>query len=153
MVNTELYWTLIDYILWSQRWRSCIQSAKTSPEPDCGSDHQLFTAKFRKLQKTRKNNRPGRYDLNQIPCEFAVEVTNRFKGLDLFNGVPEELWTVVRNIVQEVVNKTTPHPSKKKKSKKAKWLSEEALQIAEEWRDTKSEGERERYIQLNTESP
>ena len=88
--------------------------------------------KFRKLQKTRKNNRPARYDLNQIPCEFSVEVTNRFKGLDLVNAVPEELWTVVRNIVQEMVNKITPHPSKKKKSKKAKWLSEEALQIAEE---------------------
>ena len=64
-----------------------------------------------------------------MPCEFAAEVTNRFKGLDLINGVPEELWTVVHNTVQEVVNKTIPS---KKKSKKAKWLSEEALQIAEE---------------------
>ena len=73
------------------------------------------------LKKTGKNNRPARYDLNQIPYELAVEVTNRFKGLELVNSVPEKLWTEVRNIVQEVVNKTIP---KKKKSKKAKWLSE-----------------------------
>ena len=66
----------------------------------------------------------ARYDLNQIPCEYAVEVMNRFKGLDLVMSVPEKLWTEVCNIVQEVANKTIP---KKKKSKKAKWLSEEAL--------------------------
>ena len=71
-----------------------------------------------------KNNRPARHDLNQIPYEFAVEVTNRFKGLDLINSVPEEPWTEVCNIVQEAVNETIP---KKKKSKEAKWLSEEAL--------------------------
>ena len=74
---------------------------------------------------------------------MAVEVTNRFKGLELVNSVPEGLWTEVRNIVQEVVNKTIP---KKKKSKKAKWLSEEALQIAKESREAKSKGEREKYI-------
>ena len=73
--------------------------------------------------------RPAWYDLNQIPYEFAVEVTNRFQGLDLVNRVPEELWAKVCNTIEEAVNKTI---SKKKKSKKAKWLSEEALQIAEE---------------------
>ena len=82
----------IDYILCSQRWRSCIQSAKTRPGANCSSDHQLLKAKFRlKLEKTRKNNRPPRYDLNQIPYEFTVEVTNKFKGLDLVNIAPEEL--------------------------------------------------------------
>ena len=103
---------------------------KTRLRADCGSDHQLLKAKFRlKLKKTRKNNRPARYDLNQIPYEFAVEVMNRFKGLDLINNVPEELGTEVRNIVQKAANKTIP---KKKKSKRVKWLSEEALQIVEE---------------------
>ena len=77
-----------------------------------------------------------------------MEVKNRFKGLDLVNKVPEELWTEVHNIVQEAVNKTIP---KKKKSKKAKWLSEEALQIVEEWREVKSKDERERYSQVNAE--
>ena len=73
--------------------------------------------------------RPFRYDLNQIPYDYTVEVRNRFKGLDLIDRVPEELWTEVHGIVQEAVNKTNP---KKKKYKKAKWLSEEALQIAEQ---------------------
>ena len=89
-----------------------------------------------------KTTRPVRYNLNQIPYEYAVEETNRFKGLDLVNSVPEELWMEVHNIVQEAENKTIP---KKKKSKKAKWSSEEALQIAEERGEAKSKGERERY--------
>ena len=118
---------------------------KTRPGANCSSDHQLLKAKFRlKLEKTRKNNRPPRYDLNQIPYEFTVDITNRFKGLDLVNSVPEELWTEVSNIVQ--ANKTIP---KKNKSKKAKWLAEEALQIVEKRREVKSKGKRERYIQLN----
>ena len=147
----------MDIIKWSvlksnwlrslQRWWSCIQLAKTRPGADCGSDHQLVIAKFRlKLKKTRKNTRPARNDSNQIPYEFPVEVTYRFKGLDLVNSVPEELWTEVRNTEQEEINKTIP---KKKKSKTAKWLSEEALQTAEECREGKSKGERERYIQPN----
>ena len=77
-----------------------------------------------------------------------MEVKNRFKGLDLVNKVPEELWTEVHNIVQEAVNKTIP---KKKKSKKAKWLYEEVLQIAEERREVKGKGERGRYSQVNAE--
>ena len=93
----------------------------------CGSDPQLLIAKFRlKLKKTGKNTMPARYDLNKISFEFAVEVMNRFKGLDLVNSVPEELWTKVHNIVHEASNKAIP---KKKKSKKANPLSEEALQI------------------------
>ena len=116
-----------DYILCSQRWRSSIQSANTRAGADCGSDHELLIAKFRlKLKKVRKTTRSFRYDLNQIPYDYTVEVTNRFRGLDLIDKVPEELWTKVM-IVQEVRIKTIP---KEKKLKKAKWLSEEALQIA-----------------------
>ena len=93
-----------------------------------GSDHELLIAKFRlKFKKVGKTTRPFRYDLNQIPYDHTVEVTNRFKGLDLIDRVHEELWTEVHDIVQEVVIKII---SKKKKCKKAKWLSEEALQIA-----------------------
>ena len=89
-----------------------------------------------------------RYDLFRIPYDYTVEVTNRFKGLDLIDRVPEELWTEVCNTVQEAVIKTIP---KKKKSQKAKWLSEEALQIAEKRREVKSKGEKERYKHLNAE--
>ena len=97
----------IDYILCSQKWRSCIQSAKTRLGADYGSDHELLIAKFRlKLKKVGKTIRSFRYDLNQIPYNYTVEVMNRFKGLDLIDRVPEELWTEVYNIVQEVVAKT-----------------------------------------------
>ena len=108
---------------------------KTRQGADCGSDHELLIAKFRlKLKKVGKVTRQFRYDLNQIPYDYTVEVTNRFKGL-----VPEELWMEVCNIVQEVVTKTIP---KKKKCRKAKWLSEEALQVAEE--RSERQGRRER---------
>ena len=102
-----------DYILCSQRWRSSIQSAKTRPGADCGSDHELLIAKFRlKLKKMRKTTRPFMYYLNQIPCDYTVEVRNKFKGLDLIDRVPDELWMEVRDIVQETGIKTIP---KKKK--------------------------------------
>ena len=108
-----------------------------------------FSAKFRlKLKKVGKNTRPFRYDLNQIPYDYIVEVTNRFKGLDLIDRVPEELWMEVRDIVQETGIKTIP---KKKKCKKAKWLSDKALQIAEKRRDAKGKGEEERHTHLNAE--
>ena len=143
------YWNQTDYVLCSQRRRSSIQSAKTKPGADCGSYHELLIAKFRlKLKKIGKTTRPLRYDLNQVPYDFTVEVTNRFKGLHLIDRMPEELWTEVCNIVQEVVTKTIP---KKKKCKKAKWLSEEALQTAEERRKTKGKGEREIYTELNAD--
>ena len=92
------------------------------------------------LKKVGKTTRPFRYDWNQIPYDYTMEVTNRFKGLDLIDRVPEELWTEVHDIVQEAVIKTIP---KKKKCKKAKWLSEEALQIAEKGRKVKGKGEKE----------
>ena len=128
-----------DYILCSQRWRSSTQSAKTRPGADCGSDHELLIAKFRlKLKKLGKTTRPFRYDLNQIPYDYTVEVRNRLKGLDLIDRVPDELW--MEDTVQETGIKTIP---KKKKCKKPKWLSEEALQIAVKRREVKSTGEKE----------
>jgi len=100
------------------------------------------------LKKVGTTTKPFRYDLNQIPSEYTVELTNRFKGLDLIDRVPEELWTEIRDIVQETVIKTIP---RKKKCKNAKWLSEEALQIAGRRREVKGKGEKERYIPLNAE--
>ena len=91
------------------------------------------------MKKVGKTTRPLRYDLNQIAYDYTVEVRNRFKGLDLIDRVPDKLWTEVRDIVQETGIKTIP---KKKISKKAKWLSEEALQIAVERREVKSKGEK-----------
>jgi len=142
-------WNQIDYILCSQRWRGSIQSAKTRPGADGGSDHELLIAKFRlKWKKVGKTTRPFRYDLNEILYNYTGEVTNRFKGLDLIDRVPEELWTEVHNIVQEAGIKTIPQ---KKKWKKAKWLSEEALQIAVNRREVKGKGEKERYTHFNAE--
>ena len=101
---------------------------KTRWGADCGSDHELLIAKFRlKLKKVEKTTTPFRYDLNQIPYDYTVEVRNRFKGLNQKDRVPDELWNEVRDIVQETGIKTIPM---EKKCKKAKWLSEEALQIA-----------------------
>ena len=131
------------------RWRSSIQSAKTRPGADCGSDQELLIAKFRfKLKKVGKTTRPFRYDLNQIPYDYTVEVRNRFKGLHLIDRVPKELRTEARDIVQEAGIKTI---SKKVNCKKAKWLSEEALQIAVKRREAKSKGKKERYKHLNAE--
>ena len=100
------------------------------------------------MKKVGKTTRPLRYDLNQIPYDYTVEVTNRFKELDLIDRVPEELWIEVHDIVHEAGIKTIP---KKKKCKKAKWLSEEALQIAMEKREMKGKEEKERYTYLNAE--
>ena len=118
----DQYQNRVDYVLCSQRWRSSIQSVKIRPRADCGWDHELLIEKFSvKLKKIGKTTRPFRYDLNQIPYDYTVEVTNRFKGLNLVDKVPEELWTEICNIVQEAVTKII---LKKKKCKKAKWLSE-----------------------------
>ena len=102
-----------------------MQSTKTRPGADCGSDHELLITKFRlKLKKVGKTARPSRYDLNQIPYDYTVEVRNRFKGLDLIDRVPDELWNEVRDTVRETGIKTIPM---EKKCKKAKWLSGGAL--------------------------
>ena len=112
----QKYQNHIDYILCSQRWRSCKQSSKTRLGADCGSDHELLIAKFRlKLKKVGKTTRPFRYDLNQIPYDYTEDVTNRFKGLDLIDRVLEELWMEVHDIVQEAGIKTI---SKKKECKR-----------------------------------
>ena len=101
-----------------------LETVSKRPGADCGSYHELLIAKFRlKLKEVGETTRPFRYDLNQIPYDYTVQVTNRFKGLDLMDRVPEELWMEVRDIVQEAVIKTIPN---KKKCKRAKWLSEEA---------------------------
>ena len=100
------------------------------------------------MKKVGKTARSFRYDLNQIPYDYTVEVRNRFKGLNLIDRVPDELWNEVRDIVQETGIKTIPM---EKKCKKAKWLSVEALQIAVKRREVKSKGEKERYKHLNAE--
>ena len=105
-------------------------------------DHELLIAKFRlKLKKVGKTTRPFRYDLNQIPYDYTMEVRNRFKGLDLIDRVPDELWTEVHDTVQETGFKTIPM---ERKCKKAKWLSGEALQIAVKRREAKNKGKEER---------
>ena len=114
---------------------------------DYGSDHELLISNIRlKLKKVEKITRSFKYDLNQIPYHYTVEVTNRFKRLDLI----ESAWRTmeVHDIVQEAGIKTIP---KKKKCKKAKWLSDEALQIAVKRREAKGKGEMERYTHLNAE--
>ena len=126
-----------------------MQSAKTRPGADCSSNHEILIAKFRiKQKKVGKTTRSFRYDLNQIPYNYTVEVTSRFKRLDLTDRVPKELWTEVCDTVQEVVIKTIPQ---KKKCKKAKQLSEEALQIAIKGREVKGKGEKQSYTHLNAE--
>ena len=123
--------------------------SKNKTGSGCGSDHELLIAKFRlKLKKVGKTTRPFRYDLNQILNNYTVEVRNRFKGLDLIDRVPDELWMEVHDTVQETGSKTI---TEEKKCKKAKWLFEKALQIAEERREVKGKGEKERYTHLNAQ--
>ena len=110
MVNTEI--RLIILFSAKDEETLCIQQ-KQDREQDCGSDHELLIAKFRlKLKKVGKTTRSSSYDLNQIPYDYAVEVTNRFKGLDVIDTVPEELWTEVHDIVQEAGIKTIPKKQK-----------------------------------------
>ena len=131
------------------RFVTLYRRQETRPGADCGSDHELHITKLRlQLKKVGKTTRPFRYGLNQIPYDYTVEVRNRFKGLDLIDRVPDELWTEVRDIVQETGIKTIPM---EKKCKKAKWLSGEALQIAVKRREAKSKREKERYKHLNAE--
>ena len=106
----------MDYILCNKRWRSSIQSTKTRPGADCGSDHELRITKFRlKLKKVGETARPFRYDLNQNPYDYTMEVRNRFKGQDLIDRVPDELWNEVHDIVQDTGIKTIPMEKKCKK--------------------------------------
>ena len=142
MLPDSQYWDQINYILCSQRWRSSIQSAKTR----LGSDHELLIAKFRlKLKKVGKTTRPFRCHLNQVSCKWKWQGKWQIQGIRS-DRVPEELWMGVHDIVQEAVIKSIPQ---RKKCKMAKWLSEEALQIAEKRREAKGKGEQERYTHLN----
>ena len=144
------HWNQIDYIICSQRWRSSIESAKTRPGADCGSDHELLIPKFRlKLKKVRKTTRPFRYDLNQIPYDYTVEVRNRFKGLDLIDK--SAWWTMDWGSLHCTGNRDQDHPHGKEtqKSKMAVWR---ALQIAVKRREVESKGEKERYKHLNASS-
>ena len=146
MVNTEI--RLIIFFA-AKDGEALYLSAKTRSGADCSTDHELLIVKFRFiLNKLGKTTRPFKYNLNQIHYNYIVEVTNRFKGLDLIDRVPEELWTEVCDTVREAVIKIIP---KKKKCKKAKWLSEEALEIVEKRRDVKVKGEKETYTHLNAE--
>ena len=115
--------------------------SKNRPGADCGSAHELLIAKFRlKLKKVGKTTRPFRYDLNQIPYDYTVEVTNKFKWLDLIDRVPEELWTKVPDTVQEAGIKTIP------KGKMVVWWG-----LTNSWEKKRGKGEKERYTHLNAE--
>ena len=150
MVNTKIGLIIFfgeeyidgDGIYW---WRSSIQPARTRLGADCGSDHELLIAKFRlQLKKVGKTTGPFRYDLKQIPYNYTVEVTNRVKELDLkecLRTMDEGLWHCTGDRDQN-------HPPRKRK---VKWLSEEVFQIAEERREAKGKGEKERYTRLNVE--
>ena len=139
MANTEI---ILIIFFAAKDGESVLQWAKTRPGPDCCSDHELLIAKFRcKLKREAITTTPFRYDLNQIPYDYTVEVRDRFKGLDLIDREPEELSMEFCDSVQETGIKTIPM---EKKGKKAKWLPEEALQIAVKWREAKSKGEKER---------
>ena len=121
IINTEIK----SIIFLQPKMEKLYTVSKTRPGADCGSDHELVIAKFRlQLKKVGKTTRSFRYDLNQMPYDYTVEVRNRFHGLNLTDRVPDELWTEVRDIVKEAMIKTIPNM---KKCRKAKWLSEEAL--------------------------
>ena len=121
----------IDYILCSQRWRSCIQSAKTRLGADCGSDHELLIAEFiLKLKKVGKPTRPFRYDLNQIPYDYTVEMRNRFKGLDLIDYLRNYGWRFMTLFRRQGARLSPRKRNEKKEKKKKQNGCEEALQIA-----------------------
>ena len=114
-------WNQIDYILCSQRWKSSIQCIKTIAGADCGSDYELLIAKFRhKLKKVGESTRPFRYDINKIPYDYTVEVRNRFKGLDLIDREPDELWTEVQHCRGDR-DKDHPHGKEMQKGKMVVW--------------------------------
>ncbi|KAG8233579.1 hypothetical protein J437_LFUL000990 [Ladona fulva] len=130
------YRNQIDFILCSQRWRSAIQSVKTRPGADCGSDHELLIVKIHlKLKRVRKTEAPI------MIWEYAVDVRNRFESLVIEDRQPKELWAEIREIVQKAAEKHIP---KAKKSRKAKWLSDKALEVPKERWDEKSKGSRTR---------
>ena len=144
MVNIKI--RLIDYIICSQIWRSSIQSAKIRPAADCGSDHELLIAKSRlKLKKVGKTTRPFGYDLNQIPYDYTVEVTNIFKGLDLIDTVPEELQ---REVLDVTGDRDQGH-LQGKEMQKDEMIVSGGLTNSSEQKRSERQGEKERYTHLN----
>ena len=144
MVNTEI--RLIIFFA-SKDGEALYSQQKNRPGANCGSHHQLLIAKFRlNLKKVGKTNRPARYDLNQIPYEYTVEVMNRFKGLDLLNRVPEELWFII------LYRRQQTKPSQRKRNTRRQSGCLTRLYNTEERREVKSKGEKESYTQLNAVS-
>ena len=127
MVNTKIRLIIFFAAKDGEASLLTVQSTKTRPGADCGSDHELLIAKFRLKLKVGETTRPFRYDLNQIPYDYTVEVRNIFKGLDLIERVPDELWTEVRDIVQETGIKTIPMKINAKKKKKREKVREKRL--------------------------
>ena len=145
MVNIEIRFI----IFFVAKDGEALHSQQKQDQELTGSDHELLITKYRlKLKTVGKTSRPFRYELNQIPYDYTVEVRNRLKGLDLIDRVPDELWMEICDIVQETGIKTI---TMEKKCKKAKWLSGEALQIDVKRRELKSQGGKERYKHLNVE--
>ena len=145
MVNTEI--RLI--VFFQLKMENSLQSAKTRPRDDCGSDHAFLIATFRiKLKKAGQTTRPFRYDLNKIPYDYAMEMTNKFKGLDLIDRVPDELWTEVHDIVG---GRDQDHPQERE-MQKGKMVVRVGLRTAMKRREVKGKGEKERYsLHLNAE--
>ena len=128
----------------NQRWRSSIQSAKTRPGAHCGSDHELLITKFKlKLKKVGKTTRPFRYDLNQIPYDYTMEVTNRFKRLHLIDRVPEELWTEVHDICIGGSDQDHPQEKEMQEGKMVAWRG-----LTNSWEKKRSERQRREDIPI-----
>ena len=139
----------IDYILCQRRWKSSVQSARTLPGADCGTDHELLVAGIRvKLKKIKRVALPKRYDLENIPEKYTLEVKNRFKALDLLERQPDELWGEIKHIIEEEAKEKVPII---KKQKGAKWLSEKAIRIAEERRKMKARKDVQGMRRLNAD--
>ena len=137
----------IDYIICKTRWRSGVRRVTTLPGADCGTDHNLLIADVKiKLKRIKRAKQTLRYDVENIGLEFAVEVKNRFNGLQLADREPEELWNDIRDIVKETADKRVP---KAKRKKVTKWLSDEAVKIADERREVRNKGDDKEYRRLN----
>ena len=137
----------IDYIIFKTRWRSSVSRVTTLPGADCGTDHTLLIADIKiKLKRIKRAKQTPKYYVENIGLEFAVKVKNRFNGLQLADREPEELWSDIRDIVKGTADKRVP---KAKRMKLTKWLSDEAVKIADERRDVRNNGDDKEYRRLN----
>ena len=136
----------IDYIICKTRWRNSVRRVTTLPGPDCGTDHNLLIADVKiKLTRIKRAKQTPKYGVENIGLEFAVEVKNRFYGLQLAGREPEELWNNIRGIVKETADKSVP---KAKRKKVTKWISDKAVEIADKWRYVRSNGDDKEYRRL-----